>query len=400
MIEGQATGGRAAKLRYGMIGGGPGAFIGDVHRKAVAMDGGAELVCGVFSQSFESTLAAGDALGLPRERLYRTFDEMVRTEAKRPDRPDFISVVTPNSSHFPAAKLALEHGFSVLCEKPLATRASDASELACLVRETGLLFGVAYAYSGYPMVKHLRDLVAGGGIGEVRFVNGEYPQEWLMSKLEDTGQKQAAWRTDPKLAGASNCVGDIGSHIEFMAAYLTGLEIESLCARLDRFGAGRPLDDNATIMVDYKGGAKGLYWSSQIAVGYDNGLRFRVFGTKGPIQWSQENPNYLTVSRLGQPTVTLSRGRDGFHPHAQSYSRIPSGHPEGYFEAFANIYPNALRTIAARVAGETPDAADLDFPTVQDGARGVHFIETALRSAREGAQGAGHWVDATYAPPA
>ncbi|MCU0244514.1 MAG: Gfo/Idh/MocA family oxidoreductase, partial [Acidobacteria bacterium] len=213
MIEGQASGGRAAKLRYGMIGGGPGAFIGDVHRKAIAMDGGAELVCGVFSQRYENTLAAGESLGLPRERLYRTFDEMVRAESRRPDRPDFIGVVTPNSSHFPAAKLALEHGFSVLCEKPLATRSSDAAELACLVRETGLLFGVAYAYSGYPMVKHLRDLVAAGDIGEVRFVNGEYPQEWLMSKLEDTGQKQAAWRTDPKLAGASNCVGDIGSHI-------------------------------------------------------------------------------------------------------------------------------------------------------------------------------------------
>lgn len=384
MIEGQATGGRAAKLRYGMIGGGPGAFIGDVHRKAVAMDGGAELVCGVFSQSYENTLAAGGSLGLPRERLYRTFDEMVRTEAKRPDRPDFISVVTPNSSHFPAAKLALENGFSVLCEKPLATRASDASELACLVRETGLLFGVAYAYSGYPMVKHLRDLVAGGGIGEVRFVNGEYPQEWLMSKLEDTGQKQAAWRTDPKLAGASNCVGDIGSHIEFMAAYLTGLEIESLCARLDRFGAGRPLDDNATIMVDYKGGARGVYWSSQVAAGHDNALRLRVYGTKGAIEWSQETPNTARLSLPDRPTMTLSRGRDPMSPRAQSLSRLPSGHPEGYFESFANVYSTFIAALAKKLRGQPLAPADLDFPNVDDGLRGVRFIEACVASSAKG----------------
>ncbi len=385
MIEGQATGGRAAKLRYGMIGGGPGAFIGDVHRKAIAMDGGADLVCGVFSQSFENTLATGGSLGLPRERLYRTFDEMVRTEAKRPDRPDFISVVTPNSSHFPAAKLALEHGFSVLCEKPLATRVSDASELACLVRETGLLFGVAYAYSGYPMVKHLRDLVAGGGIGEVRFVNGEYPQEWLMSKLEDTGQKQAAWRTDPKLAGASNCVGDIGSHIEFMAAYLTGLEIESLCARLDRFGAGRPLDDNATIMVDYKGGARGVYWSSQVAAGHDNALRLRVYGTKGAIEWSQETPNTARLSLPDRPTMTLSRGRDPMSPRAQSLSRLPSGHPEGYLESFANVYSTFIAALAKKLRGQPLAPADLDFPNVDDGLRGVRFIEACVASSAKGA---------------
>ena len=385
MIEGQAKGGRAAKLRYGMIGGGPGAFIGDVHRKAIAMDGGAELVCGVFSQRYENTLAAGESLGLPRERLYRTFDEMVRAESKRPDRPDFISVVTPNSSHFPAAKLALEHGFSVLCEKPLATRASDASELACLVRETGLLFGVAYAYSGYPMVKHLRDLVAAGDIGEVRFVNGEYPQEWLMSKLEDTGQKQAAWRTDPKLAGASNCVGDIGSHIEFMAAYLTGLEIESLCARLDRFGAGRPLDDNATVMVNYKGGASGVYWSSQVTAGHDNALRLRVYGTKGAIEWSQETPNTARLSLPDRPTMILSRGRDPMSPRAQSLSRLPSGHPEGYFESFANIYSTFIAALAKKLRGQPLAPADLDFPGVDNGLRGVRFIEACVASSAKGA---------------
>lgn len=287
MIEGQASGGKSPKLRYGMIGGGPGAFIGDVHRKAVALDGRAELVCGAFSRSYENTLAAGEALGLPKDRLYRSFEDMLRAEAARPDRPDFVSVVTPNSTHYPAAKLALELGFAVVCEKPLATTSRDAEDLACLVRESGRLFGVAYAYSGYPVVKHLRDMIAAGEIGDIRFVNGEYPQEWLATRLEDTGQKQAAWRTDPAQAGASNCVGDIGSHIEYMAAYVTGLEIESLCARLDRFGPGRPLDDNATILLNYRGGAKGVYWSSQIAAGHDNALRLRIYGTKGAVEWFQ-----------------------------------------------------------------------------------------------------------------
>ena len=385
MIEGQAGGGKSPRLRYGMIGGGQGAFIGDVHRKAVAMDGRAELVCGAFSQSFDNTLATGETLGLPKERLYRTFEEMVRAETKRADKPDFISVVTPNSTHYPAAKLALEHGFSVVCEKPLATTSSDASELACLVRETGLLFCVAYAYSGYPMVKHLRDIIASGEIGQVRFVNGEYPQEWLMTKLEDTGQKQAAWRTDPKLAGASNCVGDIGSHIEFMAAHMTGLEIESLCARLDRFGAGRPLDDNATILVNFKGGAKGVYWSSQIAAGHDNALRLRVYGAKGAVEWFQETPNTARVSLLDRPSGTISRGRDPMSPRAQSLSRLPSGHPEGYFESFANVYSTFIAALAKKLRGEALTAADLDFPSVDDGVRGVRYIEKCVESSAKGA---------------
>lgn len=389
MIEGQAAGAKSPKLRYGMIGGGQGAFIGDVHRKAIAMDGQAELVCGAFSQSYDNTLATGGSLGLPKERLYRTFEDMIRAESKRPDKPDFISVVTPNSAHHPAAKLALEHGFSVVCEKPLATRSSDASELACLVRETGLLFCVAYAYSGYPIVKHLRDIVHAGEIGEVRFVNGEYPQEWLMTKLEDTGQKQAAWRTDPRLAGASNCVGDIGSHIEFMAAHMTGLEIESLCARLDRFGAGRPLDDNATILVNYKGGAKGVYWSSQIAAGHDNALRLRVYGAKGAVEWFQETPNTARVSLLDRPTATISRGRDPMSPRAQSLSRLPSGHPEGYFESFANVYSTFIAALAKKLRGEALTAADLDFPNVDDGVRGVRFIETCVESSAKGAV----WVE-------
>lgn len=385
MIEGQASGAKSPKSRYGMIGGGQDAFIGDVHRKSIAMDGRAVLVCGAFSQSYDNTLATGEALGLPKDRLYRTFEEMIRAEAKRPDKPDFISVVTPNSTHFPAAKMALEHGFSVVCEKPLATSSADASELACLVRETGLLFCVTYAYSGYPIVKHLRDIIRSGEIGEIRFVNGEYPQEWLMTKLEDTGQKQAAWRTDPALAGASNCVGDIGSHIEFMAAHMTGLEIEALCARLDRFGPGRPLDDNATVLVDFKGGAKGVYWSSQIAAGHDNALRLRIYGAKGAVEWFQETPNTARVSLLDRPTGTISRGRDPMSARAQALSRIPSGHPEGYFESFANVYSTFIAALAKKLRGEPLAVADLDFPNVDDGVRGVRYIEKCVESSAKGA---------------
>jgi predicted dehydrogenase len=385
MIEGQASGAKSPRLRYGMIGGGQGAFIGDVHRKAIAMDGKADIVCGCFSQTFENTLATGDLLGIPKDRLYPTFKDMITAEAARPDRPDFIVVVTTNNAHYPAAKLALEHGFPVVCDKPLATSSKDAAELAARAKKTGLLFCVTYAYSGFPMAVNLRDMIARNEIGEVRFVNAEYPQEWLTTKLEATGQKQAVSRTDPKFAGISNCVADIGSHIEFMAGFLTGLRIESLCARLDHFGPDRPLDDNATIMVNYKGGAKGVYWCSQIALGHDNALRLRIYGTKGAVEWFEEAPNNARVSFLDRPTANLSRGRDPMSPRAQSLSRIPSGHPEGYFEAFANIYATFLGALAKTRNGETPTAADLDFPDAEDGVRGVRFIEKCVESSAKGA---------------
>jgi predicted dehydrogenase len=368
-----------------MVGGGPGAFIGDVHRKAIAMDGKAEIVSGCFSQSYNNTLATGEFLGLPKDRLYRTFEEMIRAEAKRKDRPDFIIIVTTNNAHYPAAKLALENGFPVVCEKPLATNSKDATALARLAKGRGLMFCVTYAYSGYPMVKNIRDMIAAGELGEIRFVNGEYPQEWLATKLEETGQKQAAWRTDPKLAGISNCVGDIGSHIEFMTAYMTGLQIESLCARLDHFGPNRPLDDNATVMVNYKGGATGVYWSSQIAIGHDNALRLRIYGTKGAVEWFQEFPNNARVSFLDRPTGTISRGRDTMSPRAQSLSRIPSGHPEGYFEAFANIYSTYITALAKKLRGEPLSADDLDFPGIDEGVRGVRYIEKCVESSAKAA---------------
>jgi predicted dehydrogenase len=388
MIESSSLN-QGRSLTYGMVGGGQGAFIGDVHRKAIALDGGAVLAAGCFSRSYENTVATGRALGLPDARLYRSFEDMAEAEAKRDDGIDFVVIVTPNGNHYPAAKAFLARGVHVVCDKPLTFEVAEAEELAALARDKGLLFCVTYTYTGYPAVKHARQMVASGDIGEIRFVNAEYPQEWLATPLEREGQKQAAWRADPELTGKANCVGDIGSHVENMVRYVTGLEIARLCARLDTLVAGRILDDNASILVDYRGGAKGLYWSSQIAVGYDNALRFRVFGSKGSLQWCQESPNYLTVSRLGQPTVTLSRGRDAFYPHAQSYSRIPAGHPEGYFEAFANIYKTFTAALAKKVAGSPLAEADLDFPGVEDGISGVRFIGKAVESSNRGAA----WVD-------
>ncbi|MEM4246550.1 MAG: Gfo/Idh/MocA family oxidoreductase, partial [Candidatus Bathyarchaeia archaeon] len=272
-----------------------------------------------------------------------------------------------------------------VCDKPLTTTLRDATELEGLVRKNDALFCVTYAYSGYPLVKHMRDMVKNGEIGEIRFVSGEYPQEWLATLLEKTGQKQAAWRTDPNRAGASNCVGDIGSHIEHMISYVTGLEIQSLLARLDHFGEGRTIDDNASILVNYKGGARGIYWSSQIAIGHDNGFRIRIYGTKAGLEWAQESPNYLKVSFLDKPSEWISRGRDRMSPRAQALSRIPSGHPEGYFEAFANIYSTYLTALEKRKSGQEPSGDDLDFPGVEDGVRGVRFIERCVESSNKGA---------------
>jgi len=384
-IEAQATRTTRGGVTYGMVGGGRGAFIGDVHRKAIAMDGLARLAAGCFSTDYANTRETGRALGLPADRLYKDYRQMIRAEAKRPDPIDFLVIVTPNVTHAPIAKLALEHGLHVMCDKPLTTTLADAQALGALVRRTKRLFGVTYTYSGYPIVKHMRELVAAGELGEIRFVAAEYPQDWLATPLERTGQKQAAWRMDPKQSGGSNCVGDIGSHIEHLVSHVTGLEIRSLLARLDRFGPGRRLDDNASILVEYKGGAKGLYWSSQIAVGHDNGLRLRVYGTKGSLTWAQEDPNYCQVAYLGKPTVRLSRGRDPLAPAAARLSRLPAGHPEGYFEAFANIYAVFIAAVRKVKAGKRLTKADLDFPGVDDGIRGVRFVERAVASSRAGA---------------
>jgi len=385
MMEGSAAQKETKKLTYGMVGGGQGAFIGEVHRKSIAMDGKAELVAGCFSRDHQNTLATGKKLGLEEGRLYASFEKMMTAEGQRKDKIDFVVIVTPNSSHITIAKSAMENGIHVVCDKPLTCNSGDAEELARLSTEKDLLFCVTYTYTGYPMVKHLREMVANGELGDIRFVNAEYPQEWLSTFLDESGNKQAAWRTDPALTGASNCVGDIGSHIENMVSYLTGLKIRSLCARLDTFVEGRTLDDNASIMVEYDGGAKGLYWSSQIAVGNDNGLRVRIYGSKGSVQWCQEDPNYAQVCFLGKPKVILSRGRDDMYPHAQRYSRVPAGHPEGYFEAFANIYATFCGALAKKLAGEALKAGEMDYPGADEGVRGVKFIEKCVESSKNGA---------------
>jgi predicted dehydrogenase len=389
MIEGMSSSAAAGRLRYGMVGGGQGAFIGDVHRRAIGLDGLAELVAGCFSRDFDNTLATGRPLGVADERLYRDYDHMAAAEAARPDGIDFVVIVTPNAQHYAAAKAFLLCGIHVVCDKPLTVELAEAQELAELARAGGLLFAVTYTYTGYPAVKQAREMVRRGEIGEIRFVNAEYPQEWLARAIEQGGQKQASWRTDPRQSGKSNCVGDIGTHIESLVSYVTGLRIKSLCARLDSFGPGRMLDDNACIMLEYQGGAKGLYWSSQIAAGYDNALRVRIFGSKGSIQWSQENPNYLLVSMLGQPAQLLSRGRDAFHGPAQAFSRLPGGHPEGYFEAFANIYRTFAAALSKLKAGQRLEGADLDFPDVAMGIDGVRFVGSCVDSSRKGAV----WVE-------
>ncbi len=373
-------------LTYGMVGGGPGAFIGDVHRRAIALDGSAALAAGCFSRSHEGTLATGRALGLDPARLYRSFEEMAAAEAAREDGIDFAVIVTPNGSHHAAAKAFLSRGIHVACDKPLTLDVEEGEELAALARKNDLLFCVTYTYTGYPAVKQARELVKAGELGDIRFVNAEYAQEWLATPLERGGkQKQAAWRANPRETGVSLCVGDIGTHVENLVRTVTGLRIASLCARLDTLVGGRVLDDNATILVDYEGGARGVYWASQVAIGRDNGLRLRVFGSRGAIEWAQEDPDHLRLSRLGRPTEILSRGRDPFLPAAQRYSRVPAGHPEGYFEAFANIYRAFTGALAKKRAGAALLPEDLDFPGVDDGISGVRFVHRCVESSRRGA---------------
>ncbi|WP_397547376.1 Gfo/Idh/MocA family protein [Rhodothermus marinus] len=383
------------KLRYGMVGGGPGAFIGAVHRKAAALDGEIELVAGAFSSDPEKSRQMGALLHLDPRRVYRSYEEMVEKEAALPpeERIDFVSIVTPNHLHYPIAKAFIEAGFHVVCDKPLTTTLEEAEDLCRLVARHNVLFALTHNYSGYPMVKQARAMVQEGLLGEIRKIVVEYPQGWLATPLEQTGQKQAVWRTDPKLAGAG-ALGDIGSHAEHLARYITGLELDRLCADITTFVPGRKVEDDANLLVHYQNGARGILYASQVSVGEENNLRIRVYGTKASLEWHQEEPNYLYVRYPDRPEEVYKRGNEYLAPAARRASRLPSGHPEAFIEAFANIYLNFARTLKARLAGEKPDPLDLDFPTVQDGARGVHFILTALESGRRRA-----WVDARYTPP-
>ncbi len=384
MIEGGSTRSGSGGLTYGMVGGGEGSFIGGVHRKAIALDGLALIQAGCFSRDPAITRFTGEALGVADDRLYADATEMAKKEAARSDGIDFVVIVTPNASHYSIARTFLQAGINVVCDKPLCFEIAEAEELIALAKAKDLLFCVTYTYTGYPAVKQARAMVASGELGDIRFINAEYAQEWLATPLEASGQRQAAWRTDPAQTGKSNCVGDIGSHVENLVHYISGLKISRLCARLDIFLPGRVLDDNASIMVEYEGGAKGLYWSSQIAIGSDNALRIRVYGSKGSLEWAQENPNYLKVAMLGKPGEVWSRGRDPFVAHAQGFSRIPSGHPEGYFEAFANVYAAFCRTLLARVEKRPIAAEEMDFQTVANGLEGVTFISKCVESSRKG----------------
>ncbi len=378
-----------------MVGGGPGAFIGEVHRTAVRLTGQAELVAGAFSSDAEKSRRHGQALGVKAERAYGSFEEMAEKEAALPEgeRIDFVSIVTPNHLHFRMAKAFIEKGFHVVCDKPMTVTLDDAEALCRLVEEQGILFCLTHNYSGYPMVKEARALVEEGALGPIRKVVVEYAQDWLADKIEAEGNKQASWRTDPKKAGAG-ALGDIGSHAEHLARYVTGLDLDRLCADVSTFVKGRAVDDDVSMLLRYASGAKGVLLCSQVSTGEENGLRLRVYGTEASLAWAQEDPNYLHIRRQGQPEEIRKRGNDYLSDAAQRASRLPPGHPEAFFEAFANVYLNATDAIAARLAGETPDALALDFPTVEDGARGVHFIQTALKSGREEA-----WVDAAYTPP-
>ena len=384
------------KIRYGMVGGGPGAFIGGVHRKAAALDGEIELVAGAFSSSPEKSRQQGEELYLDPARVYGSYKEMAEAEAKLPlgERIDFVSIVTPNNTHFAIAKTFLEAGFHVVCDKPMTMTVEEAEELCRLVKKHDAVFALTHNYTGYPMVKQARELIKNGKLGTIRKVVVEYPQGWLATFLEGEGAKQAVWRTDPKQAGVSSAIGDIGSHAENLARYITGLEIEKIFADLTTFVPGRLLEDDANMLLHLKGGARAVLYCSQVSVGEENNLRIRVYGTDASMEWHQEHPNYLHVRYADGPEEVFKRGNDYLSEVAKHNSRLPFGHPEAFIEAFANIYVNAARAMAAKITGEAPGAFDTDYPTVQDGAVGVHFIHAAVKSGKEGG-----WVDASYTPP-
>lgn len=372
------------KMRMGMIGGGRGAFIGGVHRIAAAIDGQIELVCGAFSSNPERSKASGADLYLPPERVYGSFEEMILEEKRLPEgeRMDFVSIVTPNHVHFPPAKLALENGFDVICDKPLAFDLEQAKELRDLVNASGRTFALTHNYTGYPMVKQARHMVRSGQIGKIRKVVVEYPQGWLSNAVEATGQKQASWRTDPKRSGAAGAMGDIGTHAENLAEYITGLKITEMCADLSSFVEGRLLDDDGNILLHFDNGAKGILHASQISHGEENDLNIRIYGENGGLQWHQMEPNTLVHKHQENGTRLIRTGVGDLSEASQAHTRIPAGHPEGYLEAFANIYRNFANTIRKRMSGEEPNEIDLDFPSVEDGVRGMLFIKTVVEASQ------------------
>jgi predicted dehydrogenase len=377
-----------SRIRLGMVGGGEGAFIGAVHRIAARLDDHYEFVAGALSSTPDKAQRSGKALGLDPDRIYSDYRQMAQAEATRPDGIEAVAIVTPNHLHAPVAEAFLKAGIHVICDKPVTTTSKDAKRLAKLAAQHQRIFAVTHNYTGYPMVRHARQMVREGQLGEIRVVQVEYPQEWLTERLEASGQKQAEWRTDPAKSGAGGAIGDIGTHAHNLAAYITGLELIELCAELSTFVKGRKLDDNAQVMLRYANGARGLLWASQVAPGNENNLRIRVYGSKGGLEWRQEHPNQLLWSPFGQPTQTIGRATSAANTAAARVSRIPSGHPEGYLEAFATLYAEIAQAIrAARKSGPKADKA-AHFPTLDDGIKGVAFIEAVVASSARG----GRWV--------
>lgn len=370
-----------------MVGGGRGAFIGAVHRIAAAMDQQIDLVCGAFSSDPEKSRASGADLNISPDRSYGSFAEMIASEAKLPrdQRMEFIAVVTPNHVHFPPAKMALENGFHVLSDKPATFDAAEAKEIAAIVKKTKLLYGLTHNYTGYPLVKEARHMVRAGKLGKLRKVVVEYPQGWLATKLESSGQKQASWRTDPKRSGAAGSMGDIGTHAENLAEYITGLQISELAADLTTFVKGRKLDDDGSVLLRFKGGAKGVLMASQISVGEENNLAIRVYGETGGLEWHQKEPNTLLFKQLDGPVQILRTGQGYLCDAAKGATRTPPAHPEGYLEAFANIYKNFAAHVRAYNDGTLKKGDTYDYPTIEDGIRGMQFIEAVVASSAKNA---------------
>ena len=380
MVAGAKKAKADGPIRYGMVGGGQGAFIGAVHRIAARMDGHFELVAGALSSQKKRALESAKELGLDPSRSYGTYEEMAKAEAAREDGIEAVAIVTPNHMHFPIAKAFIQAGIHVICDKPLTSTLADAKKLQKLQEKSDKLFVLTHNYTGYPMIRQAREMIAKGKLGTLRVLKAEYAQDWLSEELEKTGQKQAAWRTDPTQSGAGGSIGDIGTHAYNLACFVTGANCESLSADLDTFGKGRKLDDNAHVMLRFEKGLKGTLWCSQVAPGNENGLTLRVYGTKGGLEWSQENPNQLWYTPLGQPKQLITRGGAGSGDAAARMTRIPPGHPEGYLEGFANIYSEAALAIRAkrRKSGKVPK--NVHFPTIEDGVKGMKFIDACVKS--------------------
>lgn len=370
------------KLRMGMIGGGPGSFIGAIHRIAANMDGEIELVCGAFSSDAEKSKQTGTSLYLPPERVYGSYKEMIRRETELPanERMDFVSIVTPNHFHFEPAKLALENGFHVVLDKPMTFNLAEAKDLQSIVAKSGKYFCLTHTYTGYPLLKEARQQVLSGKFGDIRKIYVEYPQGWLSTLLESSDNKQADWRTDPTKSGASGAIGDIGTHAFNMSEYVTGLKVTKLCADLNIVVEGRKLDDDGSVLLKFNNGASGILFVTQVAPGEDNNIRLRVFGDKGGLDWSHSDANTLYIKWPDKPTEIWRAGESYLGAYAKHNSRTPAGHPEGYLEAFANHYRNFALSVKAQMTGEKPKEEWLDFPGIEDGVRGMAFIETVVKS--------------------